>query len=184
MKITINTDVLNREHLTMGEYLVLLLGFYDVDYLRCCSSLSKKDKASTNVFDNTSIVLSDNSRNLVAKILVESSDKVIDSNIDFEGLATKLQAIYPEGNKPGTTYSWRGTVEDIAQKLRTLVALYGFTFTEEEALKATEEYVKSYDKAEKHRRLLKYFILKTNSGEISSMFMTIIENNRNESNIR
>ncbi len=30
MKITINTEMLKREHLTMGEFLVMLIGYYDV----------------------------------------------------------------------------------------------------------------------------------------------------------
>ena len=88
---------------------------------------------------------------------------------------------YPNGIKPGTTYYWRGTKEEIAQKLRILVVKYNFQFTEEEAIAATEEYVNSF-KDYKHMKLLKYFLLKTlvSDGriEIDSPFMSIIENNR------
>lgn len=185
MKITINDEVLKKEHLSIGELLILLLGYYDINYDDCCSKLIDKHIASINVFNPTSIVLSDNSRNLVAKILMESNDKVRNSGIDFMELATKLQAIYPPGNKPSTTYTWRGKTEEIAQKLRILVAQYDFSFTEEEAINATKQYVESFEKAEKHMRLLKYFILKTGSKEdIDSMFMTLIENNRDESNTK
>jgi hypothetical protein len=184
MKITINTDILQREHIPLGDFLVLLIGYYNVDYKGCRDYLVSKGIANNNVFDNTSIVLSDNSRNLVAKILVESDDRVIHSNIDFTELATKLQAIYPAGNKPGTSYKWRGETEEIVQKLQTLVALFDFAFTEEEAIGATKRYVESFKDAQ-YMSLLKYFILKTNkeSHDVSSMFMTLIETNRDESNI-
>lgn len=67
----------------------------------------------------------------------------------------------------------------IAHKLRTLVVEYNFSFTEQEALRATEEYVKSFSDDKSHMQLLKYFILKTSKdNDMESMFMTIIENNR------
>ena len=109
---------------------------------------------------------------------MKSDIKVISSGLDFNTLAARLQGIYPSGIKSGTTYNWRGSNEDIAQKLRTLIAKYNFFFTEEEAVKATKKYVDSFENKEK-MQLLKYFILKTkNDGTIDSMFMTIIENDR------
>ena len=63
-----------------------------------------------------------------------------------------------------------------------MVAKHHFTFTEKEAIDATKEYVNSYEHSDKYLQLLKYFILKTvkegSDTDISSLFMTIIENNR------
>lgn len=179
MKITINTDVLQRNNLSLGDFLVLLMGYYDVDYKQCCNKLVREGIAEHNLYNPPSIVLSDNSKDMVAKIVIDSDDQVINSKIDFTRLATTLQELYPQGLKPGTTYDWRGKTSVIEQKLKTLVALYGFTFTEQEAIDATKEYLSFFKDDKSHMCLLKYFILKTtNDGTIDSPFMTIIEDNR------
>lgn len=182
MKISINTEVLKKERLSLGELLVLLMGFYEIDFELSYNKLVTAGIINPNLFNKTEIVLSNNTKDWVAKILMESDDKAINSDINFDSLAKTLQELYPSGYKPGTTYSWRDRTDVIAQKLRTLVVKYDFTFTEEEAIKAVKEYVESFYDL-KCMQLLKYFILKTTddgSGhkEINSMFMTIIENNR------
>lgn len=179
MKISIDTEILQRNNLTLGEFLVMLFGYSDVKYKENFDKLVEKNLISKNLFDKDSMVLSNNTRDLIAKVLIESDAKVMGYDLNFEELAKKLQDIYPQGNKQGTTYNWRDSTAVIAFKLRTLVAKYGFIFTEEEAVKATKEYVESFDDDKKNMRLLKYFILRTNkNGSIDSMFMTIIENNR------
>ena len=179
MKFTVNTDVLQHEHLTMGEFLVLLIGYYSVNYKECLDRLITNKLVSTNVFNPNEIVLSNNTKDLVTSILVSSDDKITNSNIDYTALAEKLQALYPKGNKSGTSYSWTDMTSLIAHKLRTLVVEYNFSFTEQEALRATEEYVKSFSDDKSQMQLLKYFILKTSkNNDMESMFMTIIENNR------
>lgn len=179
MKFTVNTDVLQHEHLTMSEFLVLLIEYYSVNYKECLDRLITNKLVSTNVFNPNEIVLSNNTKDLVTSILVSSDDKITNSNIDYTALAKKLQALYPKGNKSGTSYSWTGLTFLIAHKLRTLVVEYNFSFTEQEALRATEEYVKSFSDDKSHMQLLKYFILKTSKdNDMESMFMTIIENNR------
>jgi hypothetical protein len=178
MKITINTEVLKKHKLSLGEFLVMLIGYYDIDIHDCHNCIIKKYLAEKNLFKDSSIILSDNSKNLVARILMESDERAINSGIDFEKLATELQEIFPDGIKAGKTYSWRGTVEDIAQKLRVLVVIHGFKFTPEEAISATKEYVSSYEPPYQHMHTLKNFLLFQNKGEMESIFMTIIENNR------
>lgn len=163
----------------MGEFLVMLMGFYNIKYKDCFDELISRQIIAKNLFDKDSMVLSDNTRNLVSNILIMSDKRITNSNIDFISLAERLQNLYPKGCKSGTTYSWRGDTEEIAQKLRALVVVHNFSFTEEDAVKATKEYVDSYGESYDKMQLLKYFILKTSKdGEIDSMFMTIIENNR------
>ena len=144
MKFTVNTDVLQHEHLTMGDFLVLLMGYYNVNYRECLDKMKANKLVSTNVFNPNEIVLSNNTKDLITNILISSDDRIINSGIDYTVLAEKLQALYPKGNKSGTTYSWTDKTKLIAQKLCTLVVEYNFSFTEQEALKATEEYVKSF----------------------------------------
>lgn len=179
MKITIDTEILQRNNFTLGEFLVMLFGYCDVKYKGNFDKLVEKSIISKNLFDKDSMVLSNNTRDLIAKVLIESDAKVMGYELNFEELAKKLQDIYPKGNKPGTTYNWGDNTTVIAFKLRTLVAKYGFIFTEDEAIKATKEYVESFEDDNKNMKLLKYFILRTSKDDsIDSMFMTIIENNR------
>ena len=50
MKITIDTEVLKREHLTMGEFLVMLIGYYDVKYKDVLDKLIDKGIVNRSVF--------------------------------------------------------------------------------------------------------------------------------------
>ena len=182
MNITINTKILQRHNLSLGELLLMLLGYFDIDMEGTINSIIRKSLAEKNVMKNMDIILSNNNKDLVAQILLESNEKVINSDIDFESLAIKLMDCYPKGNKPGTTYPWRGTIDIIAYKLMTLVAVYDFTFTPEEAIQATKEYVSSFKQPDSSMLLLRSFILSTkkisDDKDITSLFMTYIENNR------
>lgn len=179
MKITINTQILRKHNLSLGEFLVLLLGYYDIDIQNYQNNIIKKSLAEKNLFKDTDIILSNNSKDLIAQILMESDEKVINSKIDFNKLAYQLQQLYPDGIKAGKTYSWRGTTEEIAQKLRILVVKYDFIFTPEEAINAVKEYISWFNKPYKDMHILKNFILGINKDKMmESIFMTIIENNR------
>lgn len=184
MKISINSEVLSKYNLSLGEFLIMLMGFHRIDYESCFKSLINKGLIYQNIYNNVPAAVLDNKGEaLVNSIIIESDDKMLDCEIkDFEALAKKLQEYYPEGNKSGTTYPWRGTTQEIAQKLRALVVIYGFTFTEEEAINAVKEYISTFNDY-RYMALLKYFILRTSIDDkrhknIDSMFMTIIENNR------
>lgn len=183
MKLTINTDVLSRHSISLGEFLILLMGYHNIDYESAYNSLIESKLVEPDLFTKSAVVLSDNTKNLVARIIVESDSKVQNSGIaDFEELAELLQQLYPEGVKPGKTYSWRSDKETIAQKLMTLVAKYDFKFTVTEAVNAVNEYVSSFQAPYTYMHTLKNFILYTKKEngklEMESLFMTIIENNR------
>lgn len=187
MRIIIDPEVLQRENLTLGEYFVLLMAYTGLNYKESLDSLVAKGKVQPNLFDKMSVVLSDNDKDYITDILLDSNPRVKQSGIDFNHVAKEMQNIYPAHKKPGTSYDWRGTTYGIARKLKTTVAVHGFNFTEEEALNATQEYVESFGEDKTKMRLLKYFILRTDgkNKEIDSPFMTIIENNRYyDSNIR
>ena len=114
MKITINTDVLQKEHLSFGDFLVLLMGYHDLSYKEIQEKLIRDGIVQSNVFNKDAMVLSNNTKDLVTKILMESDNKILSCGLDFNNLAAKLQEIYPSGNKPGTSYSWRDCNETIA----------------------------------------------------------------------
>lgn len=183
MNITINTDVLAKHNLSLGEFLVMLLGYFNIDFKEGYESLIDRDIISKNLFQDLGIIMSDNTKKLITKILVESDEKIVKCGIDFTSLAVQLQMLYPKGNKPGTTYPWRGNTEDIVLQLEILVAIYDFDFTEEEAVHAVQDYLDSFKQLNKYTKLLKNFILTVDKErgtivDVDSLFMSYIENNR------
>lgn len=181
MKLTIDQTVLNKNGLTLEEFLVLYLGAKDVDIESVSQSLIAKGLADKDLFSNGRIVISDKVKDLVSTISIDSDKNVIDKDSEFTELATELREIYPAGRKDGTTYMWRGTTAEVAKKLKTLVVKYGYTINKEDVLKATKEYVNSFNGNYRYMQLLKYFILKSvrdadGNVDIKSELMSLIEN--------
>lgn len=59
MKITINTEVLKERHLSFGDFLVLLIGYYDLSYKETLQKLIRDGTVQPNVFNKDEMVLSD-----------------------------------------------------------------------------------------------------------------------------
>lgn len=188
MRITLDTEVLRKYNLSLGQFIVLLTSYYALDCQRIQDDLVNLKLVERNLFKEFPPVLSDNTKNLIAKIIIESNEKIKNSCIkDFENLAIKLQGIFPSGIKSGKTYSWRGDTDDIAQKLRTLIVTHDFPFTEEEAVNAAKEYVSSFSSPFTYMHTLRNFLLYTKKENgvytMESQFMSIIENNREKDEI-
>ena len=181
MKLTIDQTILDKNDLTLEEFLVLYLGAKDVDIESVSQSLIAKGLADKDLFSNGRIVVSDKVKDLVSTISIDSDKNVIDKDSEFTELAAELREIYPAGRKDGTTYMWRGTTAEVAKKLKTLVVKYGFTINREDVIKATKEYVSSFNGNYRYMQLLKYFILKSvrdadGNVDIKSELMSLIEN--------
>lgn len=181
MKLTIDQTILDKNGLTLEEFLVLYLGAKGVDIESVSQSLIAKGLADKDLFSNGRIVVSDKVKDLVSTISIDSDKNVIDKDSEFTELAAELREIYPAGRKDGTTYMWRGTTAEVAKKLKTLVVKYGFTINKEDVIKATKEYVSSFNGNYRYMQLLKYFILKSvkdadGNVDIKSELMSIIEN--------
>lgn len=181
MRLTIDQTVLEKHDLTVSEFMVLYLSVNSVNIKSCMDSLVAKGLADKNLFSENSIVVSDKVKDLVSTIAIDSDKSVIDKDAEFIELANELRELYPAGRKEGTTYMWRGTTAEIAKKLKTLVVKYKYSFTREQVLKATKEYISSFNGNYKKMRLLKYFILKSerdadDNVNVISELMTLIEN--------
>lgn len=181
MKLTVDEYILDKYNLSLNEFLVLYLSANSVNIKSCMESLVKKGLAYKDMFYENSIVVSNNIKDTVSSIIIESDKNIIDKDQQFIDLANKLRELYPSGRKEGTTYMWRGTTAEIAKKLKTLVVKYGYSFTEEQVIKATKEYINSFNGNYKRMRLLKYFILKSEKDaddnvNVISELMSFIEN--------
>lgn len=179
-KVSINKDVLEKNNLSMDEFLVLLLTYNKADIQEVKQSLVEKGLADFSVFDDE-LVISSTTKDLITSISIDSDVKVLSKDKEFRELADKLKELFPKGKKAGTTYMWRDSTAVIARKLKTLVVKYDYQFTEEQAIKATKAYVESFNGDYTYMQLLKYFILKSlPDGEIKSDFMSYIENEGQE----
>ena len=181
MKLTIDQTILDKNNLTIEEFLVLFLSAREVDIGVISQSLVAKGLADKDLFSSGKLVISDKVKDLISTISIESDKNVIDKDSEFIELATELREIYPAGRKDGTTYMWRGTTAEVAKKLKTLVVKYGYTINREDVLKATKEYVNSFNGNYRYMQLLKYFILKSvrdadGNVDIKSELMSLIEN--------
>lgn len=182
MNVTINSSVLQKYNLSIKEFLVLYLCFLETDIEKTINSLVEKRIADKNLYNNIDLILSDNTKELIATILVESDKAVVNNQEKFNQLAEKMRDLYPAGKKPGTTYYWKDSVPIIARKLETLVSKFNVNFTEEEVLNATKRYIDSFNGDYRYMQLLKYFILKTDrtTGEVRSELLAFLANEDEE----
>lgn len=181
MRITIDSNILDKYNITLEEFLMLYIAAKKVNIKEVMASLVTKNLADWNLFEDSQLVLSDNTKELLSSVIIDSDKKVQDKDDFFLSLADKMQEIYPKGRKAGTTYMWRGTKAEIAKKLKTLVVKYNFSFNEKQVLSATKSYVESFNGDYTKMRLLKYFVLKIerdadNNPVLISELMSLIEN--------
>lgn len=173
MKLVIDETDVKKSGLKLSDILYLTLIFKRVDLHKLKKSLRERGLISLS---SQGLYLTDKGKEKLFSV-----DKDLPNNIDYVKLAEKLREIYPEGIKGGTTCMWRDSVEMIARKLRTLVTKYNCSFTEEQAIKVTQDYVDSFNGDYTYMQVLKYFLLKTitfqgGDREVSSEFMSRIEN--------
>lgn len=182
MNITIDENILKKYSLTLNEFLVLYLCSQEVDIEDTIQDLILMGIVDKDLHNKTSAVVSNNTKELIASIIIDSDKSVVNKDKEFDQLAQKMRDLYPEGRKEGTTYYWRDSVPVISRKLKTLVAKFGVKFTEEEALDATRRYIASFNGDYRFMHLLKYFILKTDktTGDIKSEFLSLLENKDSE----
>ena len=179
MRITIDEAVLQKNNLTLDEFLILYLCAKDIDIKKVVDDVISKKFADKDLKYTSNAVVSNNVKELLSAIIVDSDKKVEDKADWFSKVAKSLINVYPKGKKPGTNYYWTDSPAIIEKKLKTIVSKFGVTFSEEEAIEATKRYVKSFENGDKTlMHLLKYFILKTDkaTGDVKSEFLSYLAN--------
>lgn len=188
MRFTIDTERIKDSDMSISEFFYLLACYFECpivkdtyknlhlkDYIYCVGLDDEKQydrfcitpkgvEAVNGVFADTEI-----------------ADKKVISKFDI--LAEKLINLYPSGRKEGTHYLWRDSKLSISRRLKTLYTKYGVNFTEDQAVEATKNYIKSFNGNYKTMRLLKYFIykieVKDGKEEFTSELAAMIENKDN-----
>ena len=177
MKLIIDSDACLNNGTCIGE--VLLLYEYALKISPESMKQSLIDKGYiTNAGDlfgrytatGTAVKLLDN-------VLADSS---VDDDTKITELATKLKELYPKGKKEGTNQFWADGVSIIVKRLKIFYKKYGF-YDNDIIIKATEDYIKSFNGDYRFMKTLKYFLWseKVNkAGEVepTSDLLTYIEN--------
>lgn len=181
--MTINESICKSNGLSIGEALLLiaLINKANLEDAEKCLVAKGYITATGELFSQNKWRVTQKGVDAIETVLVKSDDMVKNDESRYIKLAEKLRELYPAGRKDGTAYMWRGTVNEVAKKLQTLVVKYKFIFTDEEAIKATQSYINSFNGDYRFMQLLKYFILKSvrdadGNVDIKSEFMSRIEN--------
>ena len=177
MKLIIDSDACLNNGTCIGE--VLLLYEYALKISPESMKQSLIDKgyitSAGNLFDR--YTATDKAVKLLDNVLADSS---VDDDTKITELATKLKELYPKGKKEGTNQFWADGVSIIVKRLKIFYKKYGF-YDNDIIIKATENYIKSFNGDYRFMKTLKYFLWseKVNkAGEVepTSDLLTYIEN--------
>jgi hypothetical protein len=192
MKFVIDDTVCEKYNLTAQQVFILLA-------LQCQNDKLYEDliekglitKCNCSLFElNKKYSVINKGINLCNSVLLDSSKdtkKTINIvNLRYQNLAIKLRDIYPKGKMPGTSYYYKGNIEDIRKKLQSFFLRYP-NYTDEQIITATQKYINSMNGDYTYLKLLKYFIWKSEvkDGEqvVTSILSDYIENEGQEDNI-
>lgn len=156
MKYVINEEVCNKYNLNLSSFLLLL-------FLKTDSSLKETIKSLIErgiVVEREGELLINTAWSTICDNILLNADSEIPIEESLDTLASTLMNIFPKGKKNGTNYYWRGNKKDIKLRLQKFYKLYGNKFSSETIIRATENYVKSFNGNYTFMRLLKYFIWK------------------------
>lgn len=177
MKLIIDSDACLNNGTCIGE--VLLLYEYALKISPESMKQSLIDKgyitSAGNLFGR--YTATDKAVKLLDNVLADSS---VDDDTKITELATKLKELYPKGKKEGTNQFWADGVSIIVKRLKIFYKKYGF-YDNDIIIKATENYIKSFNGDYRFMKTLKYFLWseKVNkAGEVepTSDLLTYIEN--------
>lgn len=177
MKLIIDSDACLNNGTCIGE--VLLLYEYALKISPESMKQSLIDKgyitSAGNLFDRYTATYK--AVKLLDNVLTDSS---VDDDTKITELATKLKELYPKGKKEGTNQFWADGVSIIVKRLKIFYKKYGF-YDNDIIIKATENYIKSFNGDYRFMKTLKYFLWseKVNkAGEVepTSDLLTYIEN--------
>lgn len=125
---------------------------------------------------NKGLSLVNNTFNLdmVAQLNKKNIDEDINNRIT--NLTEQMRNIFPSGLKDNKWY-FRSNIPSVKDKLNTFFKKYGYnTYTDEQILRATQNYVNNFNGNSAGMSILKYFIEKKDHGSILIDYIEQLDN--------
>lgn len=186
MKVTIDSNVSLKKHLTFEEVL-LALAIRRIDLQ---ATLENMVNRGVLVKDDEGYHLTQHWSDVVDEVILDSAGAV-DNEERLTNLAKEMQKLFPAGKMPGTPYYYKCNVREITLKLKKFFAVHG-NYTDEQILDATKRFVSSFNGSYKYMPLIKYFITKnktvqdedgTNHVVEESQLATFLENKEDSNTV-
>lgn len=162
MKYVIDEEVCKKAHLDIHLLLTILLLNTDTKFEDNLKELIDREIIiEEKTLLGTRYLITTRWADTVSGILLDSEKDNVDKfDQRLEALAKVLMEIFPEGKKPGTNNYWKCNRRDVVLKLKKFLKKYGEDYTDEQIIKATKDYVASFNGDYSFMRVLKYFIWK------------------------
>lgn len=191
MTISLNEESCKRNNITIAEALLLICYSNDVNIGTTEASLISKGYITAKRDENYNPigwrVTNLGTETLNSSIL--DAEKTPETENTLTNLAKQLKEVFPKGKKDGTNLYWAEGVALIVRRLKLFFKKYGDIYSNEDIVKAAQNYIKSFNGNYQYMKVLKYFIFKEKLGanrevEGESELINYIENADQEENLR
>lgn len=157
MTYTINEEECIKKGFTVEEVHLLILLKLGADIDELLESMIQEEKILLT--DDEYYMLTPRWNDQLALVLLDSDKNKTPEDI-IEELVEEMKELFPKGKKEGTQVYWRGNKRELTLRLKKFFKLYGSNYSKEQILKATKDYVESFNGIYNNMRVLKYFIWK------------------------
>lgn len=157
MTYTINEEECIKKGFTVEEVHLLILLKLGADIDELLGSMIQEEKILLT--DDEYYMLTPRWNDQLALVLLDSDKNKTPEDI-IEELGEEMKELFPKGKKEGTQVYWRGNKRELTLRLKKFFKLYGSDYSKEQILKATKDYVESFNGIYNNMRVLKYFIWK------------------------
>lgn len=173
MKITIDEDTCKKNGMRWPEVLIAMIIRSGEGIPLLIQEMLAEQKIVRDEIENEYFI-TQRWADIVDTILLDSEDSK-QPELRLDNLIPKLQEIFPEGKKEGTSQYWRGNKREIGIRIKKFFKLYGNTYTDEQILEAARNYVQGFNGRYSYMRVLKYFIWKDDRRVMEDGEIKVIE---------
>lgn len=172
MTYTISEEECAKRDITSEELHMLLLIRMGTDIPQLLRSLTEQEKAMKVGPDQYQITRRWDDEVTLALLNADVDRK---SDTFIEELAEEMQSLFPSGKKEGTKVYWKGNKRELTLRLQKFFKLYGNSYTKEQIIRATVNYVEGFNGSYSNMRVLKYFIWKDDRRMMEDGNIKVIE---------
>lgn len=179
-KFTVNFDEVRNRGIPIDVFLYILCLYFRLPTTQ--ETIKEAHHSGLTVKDIDQYIISKDGILIVQDILASSALLFKrESEKSYYKIAQQLADLFPNGIKPNTSSYWKGSIENIAYRLKLLELKIGRKLPNSKILQATKEYLKVFKEDKTYMQTLPYFIFKYSQnpdGEIEwqSNLLSAVEN--------